>query len=284
MMRTVKLAISLLATLALVAALVFSLTERRGVAPAPGTVAPTPRGVGFAATSIQKSIGDTVQEADLIVRSHVVSIGDPLWNSADGHHWREAYESDPTAYITSPMAYYPVALALDEVLTEGLGAPPVAVGDQLKVAFLDPNLGVGDERIFMLKWTEMYGSMPAPVQLWLGDAAQATWIISGSLARPADDMQAYSLASAILAKKIKGSLDTGAFRGAATLDAIHALVMAELKTPSDAVAILAPARFCGFTADSWVLFYSGSLATKRVDEIKDTYLTPTPTPTSRSPA
>lgn len=52
---------------------------------------------------------------------------------------------------------------------------------------------------------------------------------------------------------------------------------------SDAVAVLAPAEYCGFAADSWVLFWNDSLPKERLAEIMGVYVTPTSKPRAGSP-
>lgn len=179
----------------------------------------------------QQSVGDSILSSDLIALGRVVSIGAPVWNSADGKDWTTEFEEDPTAYETTPITVFPIRIWIDDVLHATADGATVAVGDTIEVLFLDPGLlQPGDTRVFPIDRTEMYGAMPEPRDVWVGHAHQGTWIVDGDLVTPVDDIQAYSVASAILQGKVDGVVDQETWRGALTLPTLRAVIDQEVRT------------------------------------------------------
>lgn len=198
-----------------------------------GSSAPSPsEGCEVTPAYAQRSVGDSILASDLIALGEVVSVGEPVWNSADGKDWTARYEADPTAYATHPMTVFPLAVRIDTILRAAPDVPTVAAGDTIEVLFLDPGtLRSGDTRVFPIDRTQTYGEMPEPRDVWFGSAHQGSWIVRGDLATPVDGTQAFSVATAILRGKVDDVVDRETWRGTVTLRTLQAVIDAETRTP-----------------------------------------------------
>ena len=177
-----------------------------------------------------KSIGDVIYESDLVVRAAVLEVGPPRWNSPDGHDWTEEYLQNESAYLVSPMPVIPVELSVTEVLLQGQKGPTVESGSQLEVTFLSSSLVPGEERVFFLRWTDLYMSTGS-VKIWYGDEQQGTWFVQGSQVTPASQEQAFSIASAVMSNRVEGHVDSRSFRGSLELSRLRAIILAEAARP-----------------------------------------------------
>lgn len=191
--------------------------------------------VGFAVSSERKSIGDMIDESDIVARAVVVEVGKPYWNSANGQDWSEEYRKDPSAYLVPPIPVIPVKLSIKEIFYQGGGtAPAVTAGALLEATFLSTSLVEGEERIFFLRWTDLHLSSGS-LKIWYGDEGQGTWYVEGNRARPASLWQAYSVASAVMTDGSLGVIDGRTYQGSLYLAAFKTILL--LETAKDGVDI-----------------------------------------------
>ncbi|MGH9195249.1 MAG: hypothetical protein ACRD1T_05875 [Acidimicrobiia bacterium] len=181
---------------------------------------------GFSASSERKSIGDVINESDLVVRAAVLAVGPPRWNSPDGHDWTEEYLQNQSAYLVPPMPVIPVDLSVTEVLLQGQNGPTVESGGQLEATFLSSSLVPGEERVFFLRWTDLYMSTGS-VEIWYGDEEQGTWFVQRRQVTPASQWQAFSVASAVMSSRVEGHVDSQSLRGSLELPRLKGIIVAE---------------------------------------------------------
>ncbi len=185
--------------------------------------------------SVQRSIGDEIVGADLLVRGRIGQLGAPQWNSEDGTDWRSEYEAHPAAYVTIPGAYIPAPFVVDEILLTSPRIPPVSVGDTLEVDVFEPFVRSCGSVVFMLERTRLYGNMETPRPIWTA-GSQGTWRVDGEMTTPIDREQSYSLTGAIWTGAVPGSVDPDNLEGSVSLDTFRTVIDEEARTEKVDVA------------------------------------------------
>jgi hypothetical protein len=233
-MRAVRLIIATTVTAVLVVGVALSTYGARQSQSTEESATGAPR-TGYEFDTLQLSIGDTVTNADLIVRAKLDSVGEPVWNSNDGTDWTKQYNENPEAYITIPVPLLPITIQVEDVLLAHKDVPAVQPGSELTFLTLDSRLDVGEVYLLMLSRENLYGEMEKPIETWQGDAVQGAWSVSGGLASPVNEIQAYSLATAIMEGRVQGTVDEATYRGSLTLEEFGAVV--DQETESKAVDV-----------------------------------------------
>jgi hypothetical protein len=152
------------------------------------------------------SIGDIIDQSDLVVVGRVAAIDAPRWNSPDGRDWRAEFEADPDPYRTVPFVLTRVDVEVEQFVgPEAEGSaddrlPTVSLGEVLGVEFLgcpvlelspvspppEPGaflraryLEVGSRHLFFLDWGFFPTPRGAERRDWRGEQHRATWGVDG---------------------------------------------------------------------------------------------------------
>ncbi len=202
---------------------------------------------------VESSIGEEIDAAEVIAVATVVEIDEPRWNSHDGHNWNAEFDADPTAYQTVPMPFTTVTLRLDELLSEKASEAPSVVGtellevefradaelDQVEASDVDApetvnpsevGIGVGDQRIFFLRWSQFPFPTGEMTYTWQGDTDAGLWNLLDSYVYPQQGPHILSLRAAAML----GEATLVQFNGtppALALEDLKRLIEAERRSP-----------------------------------------------------
>lgn len=200
-----------------------------GATPGALTSTPPPLLATGGGSSVARSIGDVIVGSSAVVDGTVVGFREPIWNSPDGHNWRDEYNADPGAFVTIPLQATPVRISINDVLSSSPDARKVEAGGQLDVLFVGPGFVAGERRVWFLEWTQFFQSDGTGRDVWYGDDDQLSWVfMPDGLVQPANDAQGFSLAEGAFRGLAKEAVVRSDGKGAMPIAALEGLVRDEL--------------------------------------------------------